>query len=154
MDQIDRKIIRTLEVDARISYAALSEEVSLSKTPCWARVKALEEQGVIRGYRAELDPTQLGFGLEAFVQVSIDFEQSDGFEAAVKRHPLIRRCHATTGEADYLLHILAKDMSGMDTLLREEICRLPGVKRSVTSVVTREIKADTSLAAASQAVRS
>lgn len=153
MDQIDRKIIHTLEADARISFAALSEEVSLSKTPCWARVKALEEQGVIRGYRAELDTVHLGLLLEAFVQVSIDFERSEAFEAAVKRHPLIRRCHATTGEADYLLHILAKDMSGLDTLLREEICRLPGVKRSVTSMVTREIKADVSLAAAAQAIR-
>lgn len=152
MDQLDRKIIRALERDARISYAALSEEVSLSKSPCWARVKALEEQGVIRGYRTELDPARLGFGLEAFVQVSIDFEQSEAFEVAVRNHPLIRRCHATTGEADYLLHILAKDMSGMDRLLREEICRLPGVKRSITAMVTREIKAETALAIAAQAI--
>ncbi|MBB4006125.1 Lrp/AsnC family transcriptional regulator [Allorhizobium taibaishanense] len=154
MDQLDRKIIRALERDARISYAALSEEVSLSKSPCWARVKAMEEQGVIRGYRTELDPARLGFGLEAFVQVSIDFEQSEAFEAAVRNHPLIRRCHATTGEADYLLHILARDMSGMDKLLREEICRLPGVKRSITAMVTREIKAETALAVAAQAIGS
>lgn len=152
MDQIDRKIIRTLESDARISYAALAEAVALSKTPCWSRVKALETAGVIRGYRADLDPSLLGFGLEAFVQVSIDFEQSDAFEAAVKRHPLIRRCHATTGEADYLLHILAKDMATLDTLLRDEICRLPGIRRTITSMVTREIKSETSLAGAAQAV--
>ena len=153
MDQIDRKIIRTLESDARISYAALADVVALSKTPCWSRVKALETAGVIRGYRADLDPSLLGFGLEAFVQVSIDFEQSDAFEAAVKRHPLIRRCHATTGEADYLLDILAKDMATLDTLLRDEICRLPGIRRTITSMVTREIKSETSLAAAQAAGR-
>ncbi len=90
-----------------MSFAALAEIVGLSKTPCWKRVKALEEAGIIRGYRTMLDAALLGFGLEAFVQVSIDFELSEAFEAAVRRHPLIWRCHATTGEADYLLHIVA-----------------------------------------------
>lgn len=151
MDTIDRKIIRALEADARLSFAALAETVALSKTPCWARVKALEDTGLIRGYRTDLDPARLGLTLEAFVQVSIDFEHADAFEAAVRRHPLVRRCHATTGEADYLLDFLAPDMAALDTLLRQEICRLPGVKRTVTLMVTREIKADAPLAVAAEA---
>ncbi|WP_246161405.1 Lrp/AsnC family transcriptional regulator [Segnochrobactrum spirostomi] len=151
MDSIDRKIIRALEADARLSFAALADAVALSKTPCWARVKALEEAGLIRGYRTDLDPARLGLALEAFVQVSIDFEFADAFETAAKRHPLVRRCHATTGEADYLLDLLAPDMAALDTLLRHEICRFPGVKRTVTFMATREIKADAPLAAAAEA---
>jgi DNA-binding Lrp family transcriptional regulator len=150
LDALDHKIVSALEADARISFATLADLVGLSKTPCWKRVKALEEAGVIRGYRTLLDPAQLGFGLEAFVQVSIDVERFDAFEAAVRSHPLITRCHATTGEADYLLHILATDMAALDRLLRQELNRLPGVRHTVTSMSTREIKSDISLAEAAR----
>lgn len=148
LDAFDLKIVSALETDARMSFAALAEHVGLSKTPCWKRVKALEDAGLIRGYTTTLAPAHLGFGLEAFVQVSIDFELSEAFEAAVRRDPLIWRCHATTGEADYLLHILAVDMVALDRQLRQELSRLPGVRRTVTSMSTREIKTGTSFAAA------
>ncbi|TIT89297.1 MAG: Lrp/AsnC family transcriptional regulator, partial [Mesorhizobium sp.] len=91
LDTHDRKIVAALERDARVSFGELAEEVGLSKTPCWKRVKALEDAGVIRGYSTRIDPAAIGFGIEAFIQVSIDFEVSDAFEAAVKKHPLIRR---------------------------------------------------------------
>ena len=148
LDAVDRRILRELQADSTIPIAELAERVGLSQTPCWKRVKALEEAGVIKGYRTLLDPARLGFGLEAFVQVSIDVERFDAFEAAVRRHPLIWRCHATTGEADYLLHILATDMASLDRLLRQELNRLPGVRHTVTSMSTREIKSDISLAEA------
>ncbi|MER8798961.1 Lrp/AsnC family transcriptional regulator [Mesorhizobium sp. M0018] len=146
LDAIDRKIIAALEREARISFAALADEVGLSKTPCWKRVKTLEDAGVIRGYSTLIDPAKLGFGIEAFIQVSIDFELSDAFEAAVKKHPLIRRCHATTGEADYLLQIVTVDMMALDRMLREELSRLPGVRRTITSMAMREIKGGISFA--------
>lgn len=148
LSTLDLKIISAVESDARISFAALAEHVGLSKTPCWKRVKALEDGGLIRGYTATLDPARLGFGLEAFVQVSIDFELSEAFEAAVRQNPLIWRCHAVTGEADYLLHVLAIDMAALDRQLRYELSRLPGVRRTVTSMSTREIKTEISFAAA------
>jgi Lrp/AsnC family leucine-responsive transcriptional regulator len=148
MDALDRKIVGLLEADARISFAALAEQVNLSKTPCWKRVKALEEAGIIRGYTTRLDPARLGFGIEAFVQASVEFELSEAFEEAVRKHPLILRCHATTGEADYLLHIVAVDMADLDRVLRKEISRLPGVRRTVTSMATREIKDNVSFAEA------
>jgi Lrp/AsnC family leucine-responsive transcriptional regulator len=153
LDSVDRKIISALEADARISFSALADDVGLSKTPCWKRVKALEDAGVIRGYAARLDPGKLGFGIEAFIQVSIDFELSEEFEAAVRAHPLIWRCHATTGEADYLLHIVTVDMAALDQMLREELSRLPGVKRTVTSMAMREIKGEISFAAAQTRAR-
>jgi Lrp/AsnC family leucine-responsive transcriptional regulator len=148
MDSLDRKIVGLLESDARISFAALAERVNLSKTPCWKRVKALEDVGIIRGYTTRLDPARLGFGVEAFIQASVEFELSEAFEDAVRKHPLILRCHATTGEADYLLHIVAVDMADLDRVLRKEISRLPGVRRTVTSMATREIKGNVSFAAA------
>ncbi|KQV83885.1 AsnC family transcriptional regulator [Rhizobium sp. Root1220] len=153
LDNIDRKIIGALEADARISFAALADEVGVSKTPCWKRVKALEEAGIIRGYAARLDPAKLGFGIEAFIQVSIDFEVSAEFEAAVREHPFIWRCHATTGEADYLLHIVTVDMAALDRMLREDLSRLPGVKRTITSMAMREIKGEISFAAAQSRAR-
>jgi Lrp/AsnC family leucine-responsive transcriptional regulator len=146
LDRIDQKIIRLLEGNSRMSFAELAEQVGLSKTPCWKRVKALEDAGVIRGYSLVVDPAKMGFGLEAFVQVTISPESYAAFEAAVVRHPLIRRCHATTGEDDYLLQIIAVDMAELDALLRQEIALLPGVRRTVTSMITREIKTSTRLA--------
>ncbi|MBL0372247.1 Lrp/AsnC family transcriptional regulator [Rhizobium sp. KVB221] len=140
MDALDRKIVAALEADARISFMALAEQVGLSKTPCWKRVKALEDAGIIRGYTTRLDPAKLGFGIEAFVQASVEFELSEAFELAVLKEPFILSCHATTGEADYLLHIVAADMIALDHVLRKEISRLPGVRRTVTSMATREIK--------------
>jgi Lrp/AsnC family leucine-responsive transcriptional regulator len=154
MDTLDRKIVSLLEADGRISFAALAEQVNLSKTPCWKRVKALEEAGIIRGYTTRLDPARLGFGIEAFVQASVEFELSEAFEDAVRRHPLVLRCHATTGEADYLLHIVAVDMADLDRVLRKEISRLPGVRRTVTSMATREIKGNVSFAEAVRHARS
>lgn len=140
MDQIDRKILSILEKDARTSFADLADTVGLSKTPCWTRVKALETEGYITGYRALLDPKRLGFSLEAFIHVSVDLTQAEQFEAAVMRQSMILRCHATTGDADYTLHIAAADMPGLDRLLREVICRLPGVRKFVTSMITRDVK--------------
>lgn len=150
LDQTDLRILAALEEDARMSFAELAERVGLSKTPCWKRVKALEEAGVIRQYITRLTPTALGFGIQAVIQASVEFEQSDAFEEAVRKHPLIIRCHATTGEADYVLHIVAVDMAALDQLLRKEISRLPGVRRTVTAMATREIKGDARL---SEAVR-
>ena len=146
LDPVDLRIIALLETDVRISFADLAEQVGLSKTPCWKRVKAMEDAGVIRGYSLLVDPARMGFGLEAFIQVTISPESYAAFEAAVVRHHLIRRCHATTGEDDYLLQIIAVDMAELDVLLREEINRLPGVRRTVTSMITREIKTATRLA--------
>lgn len=146
MDQIDLALLRLLEDEGRLSFSELAEAAQMSKTPVWKRVKALEEAGVIRGTHARLDPAALGFTLEAVIEVTLDFTAAEDFEAAVNRHPAVWRCHATTGDFDYLLHILARDMGQMDELIRHEVARMPGVRRTRTSVVTRAIKRDASLA--------
>ncbi|SEK77058.1 Lrp/AsnC family transcriptional regulator [Pacificibacter marinus] len=150
MDQVDLALLKSLEHNARLSFAELADAQGMSKTPIWKRVKALEEAGVITGYEARLAPKAMGFGLSAFVEVVLDFESSDAFETAVARHPSIWRCHATTGDADYLLQLFARDMDDMDKLIRAEIARFPGVRRTSTTVVTRSIKENQSLAALAQ----
>jgi len=146
MDRVDLALIRVLEKDARISFTELADRLGLSKTPVWKRVKALEAEGVITDYIARLDPKELGFGLEAFIAVTIDFKAAEEFEAAVLAHPSVWRCHAMTGDADYSLHVLARDMEDMDRLIRREIARLPGVDRTKSSVITRAVKRGQSLA--------
>ncbi len=151
MDRIDLEIAEALEEDARLSFADLAGRLAMSKTPCWKRVKALEESGVVTGYHASLSPAALGLGVEAFVQIVLAPEEAPAFEAAVLRHPFVRRCHATTGDGDYLVHLVARDIAGLDRTLREELARMPGVQRTRTFVATREIKADGRLALAARA---
>lgn len=140
MDGFDHAILGLLETDARQSYVALAEQVGLSKTPCWARVQSLEKAGVIRGYRAMLDPTALGLGLVAFIQVSIDFGSHAAFEAAVVAHPAVIECYTTAGDGDYLLKVGTSDVERLDALLRMDLCRLPGVQRFSTKICLKTIK--------------
>jgi Lrp/AsnC family leucine-responsive transcriptional regulator len=145
MDLIDLKLLKLLEEDARMSFAELADNMQMSKTPVWKRVKALEEAKAISGYQARLDPKALGFGVEAIIEVTLDFAAAEAFEREVARHPSIWRCHATTGDADYSLHVLARNMEEMDHNIRHEIARFSGVIRTRTSIVTRAIKRDQSL---------
>jgi Lrp/AsnC family leucine-responsive transcriptional regulator len=140
MDKIDRTILETLEADGRESFGAIAERVSLSKTPCWTRVQNLERSGAIKGYRAVIDPYAVGLRLIAFVEVTIEFGSHVAFERAVAEHPAIIECYTTAGEADYLLQVMTSDVERLDGLLREELCRLPGVQRSATTICLKRIK--------------
>ncbi|HKZ73375.1 MAG TPA: Lrp/AsnC family transcriptional regulator [Steroidobacteraceae bacterium] len=140
MDKVDAALLRRLEEDARQSYADLGRRVGLSKTPCWHRVQELEAQGVIRAYRADLDPQKLGLQVHAFVQATIDARKYSDFEVAVQRHPSVLQCFTTAGAGDYLLHVLAPDIAALDGVLREEISRMPGVQRTVSTVCMKTIK--------------
>ncbi len=140
MDKIDREIVRWLEQDARLSFAELGERVGLSKTPCWQRVRTLERQGLIRGYRAELDAERLGLKVHAFVFVSIDSARYAEFEAAAAHHPAVLQCYTTAGQADYLMHVLVGQIEELDRLLRLQVSRMPGVQRIETTVCMKTIK--------------
>jgi Lrp/AsnC family leucine-responsive transcriptional regulator len=140
MDKIDHRLLTTLEENARLSFAELGEQVGLSKTPCWQRVRDLERAGVIRGYRADIDSTQLGLQLHAYVQVTLSSVQHEQFEAAVLEHPAVLQCFTTAGHADYLMHVLVPGIPELDTLLRREISQLPGVQKIATTVCMKTIK--------------
>ena len=145
MDKIDREIVRSLEQDARMSFAELGQRVGLSKTPCWQRVRELERQGLIRGYRAELDAEHLGLRVHAFVYVSIDSARYAEFEAAAERHPAVLQCYTTAGQADYLMHVLVTEIAALDDLLRMQVSRMPGVQRIETTVCMKTIKSRAAL---------
>ena len=140
MDRLDWKIIAELERDGRQSYAELGERVGLSKSPCWSRVRALEERGTIAGYTAWLDPAALGLAVQSFVEVRIGFDAHAEFEAAVMAHPGVVECHTTAGDSDYMLKVFARSVDHLDTLLRHDLSKLPGVRRLATVVCLKTIK--------------
>jgi Lrp/AsnC family transcriptional regulator, leucine-responsive regulatory protein len=140
LDKIDVRILKALEEDARRSFAELGQSVGLSKTPCWQRVRALEREGIIKGYRTELDANRLGLNVHAFVHITIHPAKYDEFEGAVLRHPAILQCFTTAGQADYLVHVLAAGITELDHLLRMHIARLPGVQRIETTICMKTIK--------------
>jgi len=140
VDKIDRQIVTFLEEDARQSFADLGQKVGLSKTPCWHRVRDLERNGVIKGYRAEVDSAQLGLQVHAFVHVTISSPKHAEFESAATRHPAVLQCFTTAGQADYLMHVLVAGISELDQLLRMEISRMPGVQHLETTVCMKTIK--------------
>jgi len=132
--------LRELEADGRLSFAELGDRTGLSKSPCWKRVQALEAAGVIRGYRADLDPASLGLSTLAFVQVTVAFERHEAFEQAVAAHPSVLSCHATVGATDYLMQVIMPSMAALDDFLRQTLWRLPGVERFTTILAMRTIK--------------
>lgn len=146
LDAVDLRIIEQLESNGRMSFAELAERVGLSKSPCWNRVRALQERGVISGFAARLDPAELGLGVQCYIAVTIAFDAYSEFEAAVLDHPAILECHTTAGENDYLLRVYARSVGHLDDLLRHEIAKLPGVSGSTTTICLKTIKAQASLA--------
>lgn len=140
MDNIDHEILSILEGDARVSFAGLAQQVGLSKTPCWNRVKELENSGVIRAYTARIDPEAIGLEVQAVVQLVLNFDQASLFEERVLEHEKILHCFAVTGDYDYVLHVIAKNIRELDEFLRNELSQFSGVERFSTAISTRSIK--------------
>jgi Lrp/AsnC family leucine-responsive transcriptional regulator len=137
LDVFDRKIIEALQDDARMPVAAIAERAALSATPVSRRLKRLEDEGVIRGYAPVLDARKLGFALDAYVLVNLDAHTDAniaGFEQAVAENPYVIACHAVTGERDYLLHVIARDVDHLGQITLKSIVRIKGV-RDVQSVI-------------------
>ncbi|HET6469422.1 MAG TPA: Lrp/AsnC family transcriptional regulator [Geminicoccaceae bacterium] len=147
-DPVKRRILAVLQREGRLTNQELAERVGISASPCWRRVKELEESGVIRRYAALLDPQKVGVGECVFVQVELQpgsRDVSGAFERAVKERSEISECYAVTGVADFLLKIHVPDVRAYDRLLSEVILRLPGVARVRSSFALREVKYDTAL---------
>ena len=138
--RIEQRILSALEKDARLSFSELGTQVGLSKTPAWARVRDLEQRGLISGYHAEISPSGLGLEIHAFVHVTIRSVASEAFEVAVNAHPAVLECYTTAGDADYVLHVLVASASSLDALLRFELSRMPGVESISTTVALKTIK--------------
>lgn len=148
LDRASREILEALQADARLSTQALAEKVGLSATPVWRRVKEMEERGLIRGHVALLDREKLGLSICVLANVSL-VRHSEGaveqFERLVATQREIIECHAITGEADYVIKVVAADMKAYDAFLQQHIFKLPGVSSVRSNVVLREVKYETAL---------
>jgi Lrp/AsnC family leucine-responsive transcriptional regulator len=148
LDRIDRRILRALQADGRLSNVELARRIALSPTPCLERVRRLERAGYIRGYRAELAPEKLGAGLLVFVQVTLDRTTPDVFEQfreAAAALPEVIECHMVAGGFDYLLKVRVSDMPAYRHFLGERLTALGGVAQTHTYVVMEEVKSDAPL---------
>ncbi len=143
MDFYDKKILKALQLDGRITNKDLAKQVSLSQAPCWRRVDALEKQSIIKGYTAIVDQDKLGLSITAFAQITLDNhhpETVEQFDQGVQQWPEILECHATSGEYDYLLKIVARDMNDYNQLIYEKILRLPSIRSINTSFSMQQKK--------------
>lgn len=141
--EMDRKILRELQADGRIAWVELSERVNLSATACQRRVQSLIERGVIDGISARINPEALGFEVEAFVSVYVDRQDvklAQKFRSAIQKYPEVQACHMMTGQVDYLLRVVAKDLKSYGRFVEEKILGMPGVKDASSSIVLDRIK--------------
>lgn len=143
LDQIDRTILEVLGQDGRISVADLARRVGLSKSPTQARLRRLEAEGVITGYRALMDPIQLGLDHVAFVEVRLDDTREAAlaaFNAKIAQVPEIEEAHLIAGNFDYLLKVRTQDMARYRAVLAEKISTLPHVAGTSTYVAMQAVK--------------
>ncbi len=148
MDSFDLQILRELQANAEISMQELGEKVGLSHTPCWRRVKKLEEAGVIKGRVTLLDPEQLQLSVNVFVQVSLGVQQEEAlnaFEAAVQTIPEIVECYTVSGDRDFLLRVVVEDVTAYERLLKSTLVHLPEVANMSSTFALRQVKYTTEL---------
>mgnify|MGYP002713129762 CR=1 FL=1 len=149
LDRYDRRILEVLQQDGRISNQELAEQIGLSPSPCLRRVRALEEAGLILGYRALLDAKQLGLSLMALIHIAMDRhtpERFANFETRIAELPEVLECLLVTGQdADYQLKVVVQDMDAFQALLLEKITRIEGVSGVHSSFVLRRVVDKTAL---------
>lgn len=142
-DAIDRKILSVLSRDGRISNAQLAQAVGLSQSPCWQRVRRLESEGIITGYRATIDRARLGASELVLIEVVLerhDDEVLETFGQAMGAMPEVLEVMLTTGEYDYILKVAVDGTRGYEEFLRKKLYRVPGIRHSRSSFVLRSLK--------------
>ncbi len=148
LDAADVRLLECLQRRARLSNVELSERVHLSASQCYRRLRRLEEGGVVRGYVALLEREPLGLGVMAFVNVTLEKHgesPAQAFNEAVQDDPEILECYAVSGEADYLLRVVAPDLKAFSDFLMHRLMRLPMVANVRSSILLDELKATTAL---------
>jgi DNA-binding Lrp family transcriptional regulator len=143
MDRVDREMLRLLQSDGSMSNAALGEKLSLSVTPCWRRRKRLEDDGVITGYQTTIDRRAIGLKLFAFVQIRFHMHSdktADQFEAVIQGRPEVLSCHKVTGDADYILQVVAEDLDAYGEFVERILRKQPGIASIQSSLAMREVK--------------
>jgi DNA-binding Lrp family transcriptional regulator len=142
MDALDRAILGALLEDGRLSQVELADRIPLSATAIARRIRALEEKGVIQGYQARINRQALGLGMTVIVHIGLTSQNEDlleAFEAAVAAAPSVVSCHLMSGEDDYLLTVMARDLADFERIHKEQLARLPGVARLKSSFALRNV---------------
>jgi Lrp/AsnC family transcriptional regulator, leucine-responsive regulatory protein len=148
LDAIDRRILQQLQQNARLSNVELAEKVGISSSPCWRRVRALEDGGVIARYVTLIDPVAAGLPISVFINVSLEKQVEAAlqrFEKAVRGRPEILECYLMTGDADYLLRVVMPDLGAYERFLLEHLTRIPGVASIKSSFALKQVKYSTAL---------
>ncbi|EJG1886468.1 Lrp/AsnC family transcriptional regulator [Vibrio parahaemolyticus] len=142
MDKIDRQLLHLIQKDATLTTAELADQVGLSASPCARRLKRLEQEGVISGYRAMISRGAVGIAMTVFVEVSLNNHQAssiDEFETAIVDMDEVISCHVVSGAYDYLLGVVSKDLPGYESFTRK-LQRLENVKDIHTHLAIRQVK--------------
>ena len=148
MDRTDCNILAELQKDGRLSLTDLAERVGISLSSCQRRVRTLEQEGVIRGYRAHLDPARFGLNFSAIVFVTLregDRQAVAAFEAAVEEIPQIIQAQRLFGDPDYLLHVITRDLPAFQELYDEKLSDISGVQRLTSTLVMKTVVKDRGL---------
>lgn len=143
IDDIDRKIVRLLQDDGRMTNVELASRVGLTAPPCLRRVRALEEAGIIRSYHARIDPLAMGFGVTIFAMVSLRSQAEKdlrAFEEHILGLDYVRECHMLNGEIDFILKIVAPDLQSFQAFLTTHLTTAPNVASVKTSLTIRIAK--------------
>ena len=148
LDDVDRRLLRALQADGRISNADLADRCNLSPSACSERVRRLRESGFITGFTAIIDPDRIGRGVLIFVEVLLDRttpEVFDNFAAAARRSPEVLECHMVAGGFDYLIKARVRDMEAYRGFLGDILVKMPGVRETRTYAVLEEVKSTVQL---------
>lgn len=143
LDQLDKSILKILQVRGKITNARLSEEIGLSPAPTLERVKRMEQKGIIKSYHAELNSEMLGLGVNTFVQVSLKGHNKtniDIFTSKIKEIDEVIECHHVTGSGDFLLRVVAKDIASYQVLMLEKVSDIEVVDSLQTMVILSTFK--------------
>lgn len=142
IDAIDRRILRELVRDARLSQVTLSDRVGLSPTACARRVQQLESSGILQGYSARIDARTLGYPMNVLVSITLERQSEDAlaaFESAIRKCPDIVSCQLLSGSNDYLVQVQARDMEDFERIHKQHLSRMPGVARLNSTFVMRNV---------------
>jgi Lrp/AsnC family transcriptional regulator, leucine-responsive regulatory protein len=148
LDSTDLRILAELQADAKLTNAELAARVNLSPSPCLARVRALEQAGVIDRRVTLLSPSSLGLALSVFIQVRLDRQVEpalDRFEKAMERFAEVMECYLMTGDSDYLVRVVVRDLPELERFIVKELSRIEGVANIRSSLALKQVKYKTAL---------
>ena len=143
LTDVDRRILRVMQADGRMTIQAIADTVGLSASPCLRRIRRLEEAGIITGYSLTLDQTAIGLPVSVFVSIKLErqrAEELDRFGEAIAGWPEVMECYLMTGQFDYLLRVVCADLAAYEGFIREKLTRVDGVSSIESSFALGQVK--------------